>query len=159
VAAVALTLAGCATARVQDGVFRAPALYRVTLPGPAWEVTSAEDTRVTLRHRESDAGILASAECGAPSARRDLPLLARQIFVGLRERETLENGPATVRGVEAAHAIVEASVSGSRERMRMEAYVMKDERCVYDLVYVASPETFEAQRPDFQRFVDSFARE
>jgi hypothetical protein len=159
VAAVALTLAGCATARVQQGVFRAPALYRVTLPGPAWEVASADDTRIALHHRESQAGILASAECGEPSARRDLPLLARQIFIGLRERETLENGLATVGGVEAAHAIVEAGVNARGERMRMEAYVLKDERCVYDLVYVATPETFEAQRPDFKRFVDSFAKE
>jgi hypothetical protein len=61
--------------------------------------------------------------------------------------------------VEAAHAIVEAGVGTGGERVRMEAYVLKDERCVYDLVYVASPETFEAQRPDFKRFVDSFAKE
>jgi hypothetical protein len=159
VAAAALTLAACATARVENGVFRAPALFRVTVPGAGWEITAAEPTELGLRHRDSHAGILANAECGEGAVRRDLRVLTRRLFVGLRGRETLAHGPATVGGVPAVHTIVEAQVGRSAERMRMEAYVMKDERCVYDLVYVAPADVFEAQRADFGRLVESFAKE
>ena len=159
VAAAALMLGACATPRVENGVFRAPELFRVTVPGPGWEVTSAEPTELALRHRDGGAGILANAECREALARRDLDVLTRRLLVGLRERETLENGATTVGGVPAAHTIVEAQVGGRAQRMRLEAYVIKDERCVYDLVYVAPADAFEAQRPDFRRFVESFAKE
>jgi hypothetical protein len=47
----------------------------------------------------------------------------------------------------------------SDERVRIESYTLKGERCVYDLLYVAEPAAFDAWRADFQRFVDSFAGE
>ena len=159
VALAALTLAACATASVPDTVFRVPERFRVTLPGAGWETTPMDNVELALRHRDSGAGIFANVECGEGAARRDLGLLALQLFVGLRERERLENGPATVGGAPAAHAVIEAQASGTDGRVRLEAYVMKDERCVYDLVYVAPPHAFEAQRPDFRRFVESFAKE
>jgi hypothetical protein len=40
--------------------------------------------------------------------------------------------------------------------VRVESYVVKDDRCVYDLLFVAVPDVFEARRPAFQAFVDSF---
>jgi len=159
VALAALTLAACATASVPDTVFRVPERFRVTLPGAGWETTPMDNVELALRHRDTGAGIFANAECGEGAAQRDLGLLALQLFVGLRERERLENGPATVGGAPAAHAVIEAQASGTDGRVRLEAYVMKDERCVYDLVYVAPPHAFEAQRPDFRRFVESFAKE
>ena len=39
----------------------------------------------------------------------------------------------------------------------VEAVVLKDARCVYDFVYVAPVDAFEAGRGDFQAFVESFA--
>jgi hypothetical protein len=159
VAAAGLLLGGCAPARVEHGVFRAPATFRISVPGPAWAVAKANGSELELRHRGTRAGLLANAECGAEPARRELTLLARRLFVGLRGRETLANGAATVGGLPATHAVMEAQVTGADERMRVEAFVMKDDRCVYDLVYVAPASDFEAHRPDFQRFVESFARE
>ena len=49
---------------------------------------------------------------------------------------------------------------GARDApVRVEAYVLKDTRCVYDFAYAASPATFETWRADFQRLVESFATE
>jgi hypothetical protein len=159
VAAVAFVLGGCAGAHLEGGVFRAPSLFRVTVPGPDWVVATASTAELALRHRGARAGILANAECGAAQVRGDLAALVRRLFVGLRARTTLENGTAVVGGVPARHAVVEAQVTGEDERMRVEAYVMKDERCVYDLVYVAPAGAFAGPRSDFLRFVESFARE
>lgn len=158
---LAVVLSGCASAgpRVENGVFRVPERFRVTVPGPEWEVATASGAELELRHRAAGAGIFTNVECGDGAARPDVTVLARRLFVGLRDREVLENGTATVGGTPAVRAVMEAHVSGTNDRVRLEAYVMKDARCVYDLVYVAPAATFPERRPDFQRFLDSFARE
>ena len=139
-------------------MFHAPT-FRVAVPGPGWDVTTASDTELTLRHRGARAGILANADCGAASARGDLEALARRLFVGFHGRAILERDAAAVGGLPARHAVMEAQVTGDDDRMRVEAYVVKDERCVYDLVYVAPVAAAPGPRDDFQRFVDSFTRE
>ena len=156
----ALVLSGCATGgpRVENGVFRAPERFRVTVPGAEWDVAAASRAELELRHRATRAGISANVECGGEAARRDVTVLARRLFLGLRSR-VLENGTATLGGAPAMRAVVEARVSGSDDPMRLEAYVMKAEGCVYDLVYAAPAASFEEQRPDFQRFIDSFVKE
>ena len=161
VAAAALALVGCAGPRgvLEDGVFRAPKLFRVTVPGAEWTVARANESKLELRHPATRAGILANAECGVEPARQELAVLVRRLFVGLRARDTLDNGVATLGGSPAVHAVMEAEVTGEAERMRVEAYVTKDERCVYDLVYVAPAAAFAERHGDFQRFVESFVRE
>ena len=156
-----LVLSGCASAgpRVENGVFRAPERFRVTVPDAGWDVAAASRAELELRHRAARAGIYANVECGEEAARRDVSVLARRLFVGLREREVVENGAATLGGAPAVRAVMEAQVSGSDERMRLEAYVMKAGSCVYDLVYAAPAATFAERRPDFQRFVESFVKE
>ena len=159
-AATALTLVACAGphAALRDGVFRAPHRFRVTVPGGSWTVTRASVAELELRHPSARAGILANAECGEQPAGQELPVLARRLFVGLRARDTLQNGASTLGGLPAVHAVLETQVPDG-ERMRLEAYVTKDERCVYDLVYVAPAQTFEEQHGAFQRVVESFVRE
>jgi hypothetical protein len=161
VAAMALALSGCTGPRVElpHGVFRAPKLFRVTVPGAGWTVARATESQLELRHPATRAGILANVQCGAEPARQELAVLMRRLFVGLRARDTLDNGTTTLVGFPAVHAVMEAQVAGENERMRLEAYVTKDERCVYDLVYVAPAAVFAERHGDFQRFVQSFARE
>ena len=160
-ATAALALAACAgpAARIEHGVFRVPEKFRVTVPGPGWDVTEASRADLELRHPATRAGILANAECGPGRTQSDLAALTRRLFVGLRSREVLENGVTAVGGVPAAHAMMEVQVAGEDERMRVEAYVLKDGGCVYDLVYVAPVSVFAERRPDFQRFLESFAKE
>ena len=160
-AGMALAVAGCAGPHVviEHGVFRAPTLFRVTVPGAEWTVARASESELELRHSTTRAGILAHAECGAEPVRRELGVLARRLFVGLRSRAMLDNGAATLGGLPAVHAVMEATVTGETDRIRLEAYVTKDERCVYDLVYVAPAGAFAERHDDFRRFVESFARE
>ena len=47
----------------------------------------------------------------------------------------------------------------SDERVRVESYTLRGERCVYDLLFVAEPQAFDAGRGDFRRFVESFSGE
>lgn len=162
-AAIALVAAvggaACATGpRIEGGVFRAPSGYRVTLPGAEWDVMTGDaKTDLQLRHRDGRAAMLAHGACEGGAARRRFDVLTRHVLVGLRDRTVVAEGPTQVNGRTAAHTVVDARMRRSEDRVRVESYVVKDERCVYDLLFVAAPEVFGARRPAFQSFVDSFA--
>lgn len=155
----AVGFAACATGtRIEGGVFRSPSGYRVTLPGAEWDVmTQDAKTDLQLLHRDGRAAMLAHGACEGGAARRRFDILTRHVLVGLRDRTVVDEGPAQVNGRTAAHTVVDARMRQSEERVRVESYVVKDERCVYDLLFVAAPEVFEARRPAFQSFVNSFA--
>ena len=155
----AVGVAACATGpRIEGGVFRAPSGYRVTLPGTEWDVMTGDvKAGLQLRHRDGRAAMLAHGDCEGGAARRRWDVLTRHVLVGLRDRTVVDEGPTQVNGRTAAHTVVDARMRQSEERVRVESYVVKDERCVYDLLFVAAPEVFEARRPAFQSFVDSFA--
>ena len=158
--AVAFTvLAGCAGRRLHDNVYHSEHGFRVAVPGPAWRVVDGSRAELELRRADGAAGMLAHATCRPEAARRNFGLLERHLLLGLRDRATLEENETDLAGRRAAHLVVEGRARDGDERMRIESYVVKDTRCVYDLLYVAPPDAFEAGRADFSRFVRSFAME
>jgi hypothetical protein len=156
----AVALAGCAGTRIDNGVFHARSGYRVAVPGPDWRID--EDDRradLALRHREAPAAMAVTASCDPQVVRRSPELLERHLLLGLRDRTVIERNEAPLNGGRARHEVVEGRMRQSQGRVRVEAYTMRDERCLYDVLYVADPEVFDAHRPAFQRFVDTFAME
>jgi hypothetical protein len=160
-ALVALTLAlgACAGRRLEDGVYRAPSGYRVTVPGAAWEVAPDSRADLELRHRTAPAGMLANAVCDPAVGRRGWDVLAQHLLIGVRDREVVEAGEKPVNGRVASHRVLEGRMRQTDDRVRIESYTLKGDRCVYDLLYVAPPGAFDAWRGDFQRFVESFTGE
>ena len=156
-AAVALAFGACGGRRIVDGVYRAPAGYEVTLPGPAWAVADESRADLELRHRTATAGMLVNAVCDPAVARRGWDVLGRHLLLGLRDRVVVEADELPVNGRVASHRVLEGRMRQSDERVRIESYTVKGDRCVYDLLYVAAPDVFEAWRGDFKRFVESFA--
>ena len=152
-------LAGCAGRRLHDGVYRSDHGFRVTVPGPRWAVVNGSRAELELRRSDGVAGMLAHATCRPDTARRNFDLLERHLLLGLRDRATLEEGETDLAGRRAAHLVVEGRPRDGEGRMRIESYVLKDGRCVYDLLYVAPPDEFDGGRADFRRFVQSFAME
>lgn len=159
VAAALALLVGCAVRRIDNGVFRSPKGYRVTIPGPDWVVVESSRADLELRHRGAEAGMLVHATCRATAGRRPPAVLARQLLAGLRERRILERREAVVDGLPATRALLEATSGPDGARMKIEAYVLADGRCAYDLIYAAPPAAFEGGQADFERFVATFLRE
>jgi hypothetical protein len=159
VTGVALALGACAGHGIVEGVYRAPAGYRVTLPGPAWVVAGESRADLELRHRSAPAGMLANAVCDPAVVRRGDDVLALHLLLGLRDRQVEEANEVPVNGRAATHRLLEGRMRQSDRRVRIESYTLKSERCVFDLLYVAAPEAFAAGRGDFRRFVDSFVTE
>ena len=158
-AAAVAVLAGCAGRRLHDGVYRSPHGFRVTVPGPMWKIVDRSRAELELRRADGAAGMLAHATCRPETVRRDFGLLERHLLLGLRDRATLEDDETDVGGRRAVHLVVEGRARDGDERMRIESYVLKDARCVYDLLYVAQADEFDGGRADFRRFVQSFAME
>src|SRR2546426_5890405 len=119
-------LAGCAGRRLQDGVFRSEHGFRVTVPGPAWNVVDGSRAELELRRADGAAGMLAHATCRPETVRRDFGLLERHLLLGLRDRATLEDGETDVAGRRAVHLVIEGRARDGDERVRIESYMLKD---------------------------------
>ena len=155
-AAAALALGACAGRRIENGIYHAPSGYQVALPGGGWDVVDKSRADLELRRQGAPAGMLVNALCDARLARHPWDVLNRQLLLGLRERVVVETNDVPVNGRVASHRLLEGRMRDSDERVRIETYTLKNERCVYDLLYVAAPDAFEDGRPAFRRFVDSF---
>jgi hypothetical protein len=151
-------LAGCASAvGIEGGVYRSAKGYTVTVPGPAWKAVTNGRADLELLQNEAGAGMVINASCDTGTSRRSLDVLRRHLLFGLRERVIEQEDTEPLDGREASHAVIEGRLGEAGDRMRVELYVMKDTRCVFDLLYTAPPDRFEQLRPDFRKLVDSFS--
>jgi len=150
----AVLVAGCASSRIENGVFYSPKGYQVSLPTQGWRVKPGGAAELELQRQDAAGGMLADATCDDTTPGRPLTVLTRHLTFGLKDRVPEDGGPLTVAGRPAQRAVVRGSVDGAQ--VGVEAVVIKGERCVYDLLYVAPTAAFETGRDDFRAFVDSF---
>jgi hypothetical protein len=156
VAALAATLVGCARARpvVREGVVRGrQASFRVGALGPGWQPVGG-DADAEWHRPDSGAVILANGEC-RPGADEPLGVLRNTLLIGFTDRVVRAEKRAMLDGREALASRVGAKLDGVP--VEIDAWVLKKDGCVYDLVYAAPPETFAAGRGDFERLVGGFA--
>lgn len=154
-----LAAAGCAATRIEGGVFSSDKGYRVEMPSGDWTVANDRQADLELRHRDGTAGIVVNASCGAQRSRGPLSALARHLLSGLRDRSVVVREDVAVNGKTARHSVVDGRLADGGAPVRLEVYVMRDERCLYDFLYAASPDTFAARRADFEHVVQTFATE
>jgi len=149
--------AGCASGaigHVDDGTFTSSKGYRVGIPHDTWQVERGGKADLELKRASPPGGMLIDATCEAARLEQPLPVLARHLTFGLTERQTLENDTWTVSGRPAAHLVVQGERAGAP--VKVEAVVLKGQRCIHDFLYVAPPADFESGRPDFRLVVESF---
>ena len=154
-----IAFTACAGRRIENGVYHSDKGYRLTLPGPDWSVAADSKADLELRHQDGLAAMLANAECDDRAKSRSAGLLLGQLLIGLRDRATIEENEVSLDGRQALHRVLDGRVAADGAPTRIEAYVLKEQGCVYDFAYAAPPASFEAWRADFRRFVESFAKE
>jgi hypothetical protein len=154
-----IAFTGCAGRRIENGVYHSDKGYRLTVPGPDWSVAADSKADLELRHQDGLAAMLANAECDDRAKSRSAGLLLGQLLIGLHDRATIEQNEVSVNGQQALHRVLDGRVAADGAPTRIEAYVLKDQGCVFDFAYAAPPASFEAWRADFRRFVESFAKE
>jgi len=151
----AVLLTGCSASRIENGVFFSPKGYQVDLPRQGWRVKPGGAAELELQRQDPAGGMLADATCDGKTAERPLGVLTRHLTFGLKDRVLEDGGPITLAGRPAQRAVVRGSLDGAQ--VGVEAVVVKDERCVYDFLYVAPAAAFETGRGDFRAFVESFS--
>ena len=154
-----IAFTGCAGRRIENGVYHSDKGYRLTLPGPDWSVAADSKADLELRHQDGLAAMLANAECDDRAKSRSAGLLLGQLLIGLHDRATIEQNEVSLNGRQALHRVLDGRLAADGAPTRIEAYVLKEQGCVYDFAYAAPPASFEAWRADFRRFVESFAKE
>jgi hypothetical protein len=159
VLAVVPVVSGCAVKRIENGVYHSSKGYRVAIPSAEWTLVDEGPADLTLRHRASAAGIAVNATCDGVASRHTPEVQARQLQIGLRDRRVIERAGAEVGGRPATRVVVEGHLDGATAPARIESLSLTDAGCLYDFLYVAPPDTFEATHSDFATFVDSFRTE
>jgi len=147
--------AGCSAGHVEGGVFRSAKGYRVTVPPAGWSVASETSADLELRRTDPPGGIAVAATCEGSPLRRPLPVLMRHLTFGLSDRQVLERGAARAGPEPGERQVLRGRLDGVE--VMVEAVVARDDRCVYDFLYVSPPEHFAAGRPVFEALVQSFA--
>ena len=154
-----IAFSGCAGRRIENGVYHSEKGYLLTVPSAEWSVAADSKADLELRHQDGLAAMLANAECDERARSRSAGLLLGQLLIGVHDRATIEQNEVPLNGQQALHRVLDGRVAADGAPTRIEAYVLKDQGCVYDFAYAAPPASFEAWRADFRRFVESFAKD
>ena len=151
---VALAVTACATAdRIEGGVFHSSKGYAVRLPGGEWQVASGAEADLELRRAAPAGGMLADATCEGRALSRPAPLLVRQLTFGLKHRTDVRTDEVVVKGRRGARSTLRGTLDG--KEVAVDAVSLKEDGCVYDFLYVAPVDDFDAGRLAFQIFVES----
>jgi hypothetical protein len=142
-----------------DGRYRSPKGYRVLVPAGGWKAVNHDGADLLLRYDRSPAEMLVHASCDRAYRTRSPEILARHLLMGLRRRTVLEKAEVAIDGRTAIHIVVEGEDTDASVPVRVDAYVLKGDRCVYDFLYAAPAASFAAGHEDFRRLVDSFRME
>jgi hypothetical protein len=138
---------------VRDGVYHtAHAAFRLGALGPGWQ-RQHSDADVAFYEPQLDAMIMANSEC---VAEHDAPLqvATNTLLIGFTDRQIVHEELVPLAGREALHRRMRAKLDGVA--LTLDLFVIKKDGCIYDLVYLAPPETMARGASDFARFVAGF---
>ena len=149
---VVLAAEGCAHSESFDaGVFRKGEVAVHLGPLPAgWRRVDVEGADLAFRDDAREGSTLFDVRCGRRDDDAPLAALTMHLVMGTTERQFDVQETIPFDGREALHSRLRAKLDGVP--MEYEIYVMKKDGCVYDIVYVASPEHFAEGTGDFERF-------
>jgi hypothetical protein len=152
-----LSACGSAGATFEGGVFHAPGVvFHVgEIPGD-WHRVNVDDSALAFRDGHGSS-ILASGRCDLKVDDVPLVALTNQLVMGTTERELVKEETIPFDKREARHTVMKAKLDGVP--LVWDAYVMKKNGCVYDMVYVAPPDRFEEGSAAFERFAAQFRTE
>jgi hypothetical protein len=147
--------AACGGSSLKGSVYRGDGLaFRLGEAPPTWTRINVTNTRLAFRDEAAEATVLVNGRCGHDGD--DVPLLAltQHLFMSFTERETIEQKVIPMDGREAMHTIMRAKLDGVPKVF--DAYVLKKDGCVYDLVGIWAVGKFDDHRADFERFASGF---
>ena len=129
--------------------------YRVGPLGTGWQMVHEEGAEIGFYNRRIAGIIQGNATCRDDAETAPLASLTDHLLIGYTERHPTRTETVAVDGREALHSIVKAKLDGVP--LILDLYVLKRNGCIFDLSYVAPPDTYEDGGGDFGEFVAGFA--
>ncbi len=144
--------AGCAHGESFDGgVLLKDGLSVHVGPVPGeWRPVRVEGADLAWRDDPRAGSALFDVRCRGRDDDAPLTVLTEHLIMGTTERDFQAQDVVPFDHREALHTRMRAKLDGVP--MEYDIYVMKKDGCVYDLVYVAPPDRFDAGAADFDRF-------
>ncbi|MSP26735.1 MAG: hypothetical protein EXR75_16655 [Myxococcales bacterium] len=140
--------------RFDGSVYRGDGFaFKVAKVPVGWQRLDDDRSALSFSDLANRGAVLINGRCGRDE---DVPLkaLTQHLFIAFTERniETEELVPFDQR--EALHTTLSAKLDGVP--LRYDVWVLKRNGCVFDLLYFAPPERFQAGVPGFAEFVRGF---
>jgi hypothetical protein len=147
---VVIAACGAPAPTFEGNVFRAQGVaFRVGDIPPEWHRVDVDGTVLAFRD-DHGSSVLVNARCQLRSDDVPLVALTNQLVIGTTEREYVSEETMPFDRREARHTVMRAKLDGVM--LMWDAYVMKKDSCVYDMVFVAPPDRFEHGSAAFERF-------
>lgn len=154
--AVAAATAGCGASRFDGTVYRGEGFAFRVPPRPAsWQPLDVTETALAFRDDQGAASIAINGRCRADGEDVPLASLTQHLFLQFTERDVVQQEIVPMDGREAMHSTVVAKLDGVPKKF--DVWVLKKDGCVYDFLYVARPDRFDAGVGGFRTFVRGFA--
>lgn len=147
---------GCGAGGFDGTVYRGDGFaFRVPRIPAGWEPLDIDGAALAFRDAANAATIAVNARCGQDGDDVPLQALTHHLFLQFTEREVLRQELVPFDGREALHTVMTARLDGVPKTF--DVWVLKKDGCVYDLLYIAQPDRYDAGAPAFLRFVHGFA--
>lgn len=145
--------AGCG-AQFDGRVYHGDGYSFTIAPRPAeWQPMQVTGAALAFEERDFGGQILVNGRCDRDADDAPLRSLTQHLFILFTEREIVSEETVPFDGREAMRTSMNAKLDGVPRRFLV--WVLKKDRCVYDLLYVAAPENFDRGAARF----DAWARE
>jgi hypothetical protein len=154
--ALALVLNGCASsASFHGGVYRDANVAFQLEPVPGeWRPIHVSDANLAFRDDAHEASVMINGRCIPDDGDAPLASLTAHLIMGTTDRKFLVEETVAMDARDARHTVLEAKLDGVL--MAYDIFVLKKNGCVYDLVYVATPDDLRRGAPAFERLARAF---
>jgi hypothetical protein len=147
---------GCGGPSFNGNVYRGEGVaFRVAEPPATWQRIEVSSGALAFRDEPNDATIAVNGRCGRDSDDVPLRSLTQHLFFQFTDREVEVQEVVPFDEREAMHTVMVAKLDGVPKKF--DVWVLKKDGCVYDLLYIARPSTFETGVAPFRSFAKGFA--
>jgi hypothetical protein len=154
--ALPLILAGCGGPSFNGSIYRGEEVaFKVAPPPPMWQRIEVTSTALAFRDDKNDATIAVNGRCGKDSDDVPLRSLTQHLFLQFTDRTIEREEVVPFDEREALHTVLLAKLDGVPKKF--DVWVLKKDGCVYDLLFIARPSSFEEGVAPFREFARGFS--